>query len=102
MMPATGTWYSLPIGDGMTSSGPSDEIRERFQSIYESAGEPAEMAVFSLFDSEGRPQCQVTAFFSPACADLAREMGARPCNPPSRSGLSLLAGSESAWTALFL
>ncbi len=98
---STGTWYSLPLGDGMTSSGPAEEIRELFKPAYEAAGRPAEMAVFTLFDSEGRPQCQVTAYFSPACTALAHSLGARPCNPPARQDLGLLAGDERAWDSLF-
>jgi hypothetical protein len=59
------------------------------------------MAVFNYFDSEGRLQCDVTAYFSPACVELARKFGAKPCNQPPRSGLGLLAGDESAWNELF-
>ena len=85
----------------MTASGPSEEIRQVFQPAFEAAGRPAAMAIFKLFDSEGRPQCQVTAYFSPACARMAQELKARPCNPPARSGLELLAGDEAAWDSLF-
>ncbi len=95
------TWYSLPLGDGMTASDPSDTICSLFQPRFEAAGSPAGMAVFTCFDSEGRLQCDVTAYFSPDCAEIAQGLGARPCNKPPKAGLSLLAGDERAWIALF-
>lgn len=100
-MTASETWYSLSLGDGMTAAGPSEQIRSLFQPLYEAAGSPAQMAVFTRNDSEGRLHCEVTAFFSPGCVDVAQQMGARPCSPPLRDGLGLLAGDERAWAALF-
>ena len=94
-------WYSLPLGDGIMASDPSDQIRALFKEAFAAAGKPADMAVFTRFDSEGRLQCEVTAYFSPASAHVARKFGAQPCTKPARSGLGLLAGEESAWTALF-
>jgi hypothetical protein len=31
------TWYSLPLGDGMTADEPSDEIRTTFRAAFASA-----------------------------------------------------------------
>ena len=100
-MAASETWYSLSLGDGITAAGPSEQIRSLFQPLFEAAGAPAQMAVFNLIDSEGRLHCEVTAFFSPACSEVARRLGARPCSQPSRTGLALLAGDERAWVVLF-
>jgi hypothetical protein len=41
------------------------------------------------------------AYFSPTAAAVARRVDAEPCERPSPGGLSLLAGSEDAWLALF-
>ena len=43
----------------------------------------------------------MVAYFSPAAAEVARAVGAEPCEMPVRSGLGLLAGDERAWEALF-
>lgn len=62
---------------------------------------PAATAVFVGTESSGDLHCDVTAYFSPAAANTARELGARPCNPPARDQLELLAGDEDSWRALF-
>jgi len=95
------TWFSKTLGDGMTAAEPSDEIEKAFAPLYLAAGRPTDMAVFTRFDSEGRLQCEVTAFFSPAAAEVARTVGADPCMPPPRDGLILLAGDIGSWDALF-
>ena len=94
-------WYSKTLGDGMTAYEPSDEIEQAFLPLYEAAGKPAEMAVFTRYDSEGRLQCEVTAFFSPAAAEIARRLGAVPCSRPPRDHLTLLAGDARSWDVLF-
>ena len=76
------------------------EIEERFQPIFESAGKPIAMAVF-VRREEGDVHCEVTAFFSPAAAEVAKAMGASPCIKPAREGLNLLAGSDECWSVLF-
>jgi hypothetical protein len=95
------SWYSLVLGDGMTASMPSDEIEELFRRAFVAAGRPSDMAVFTRSDQEGRLHCEVTAYFSPSAADVARRFDARPCVKPARIGLGLLAGDESAWAVLF-
>jgi len=59
------------------------------------------MAVFTRYDSEGRLQCEVTAFFSPAAANLAAIFDAQPCFKPPREGLDLLAGDLHCWEKIF-
>ncbi|MGE5249366.1 MAG: hypothetical protein ACM3QS_04045, partial [Bacteroidota bacterium] len=86
------TWFCLPLGDGLTAPGTSDEILAAFRPAFAAAGNPADMAIFTRYDSEGRLHCEVTAFFSPAAASVAQILGARPCAKPAREGLGLLAG----------
>lgn len=100
-LPAATRWYTLPLGDGLMASEPSNRIVDGFQAAYEAAARPADMAVFTRYDAEGGLHCEVTAFFSPAAAALAETFGARPCPKPARAGLGLLAGDEGAWALLF-
>ncbi|HEY9528946.1 MAG TPA: hypothetical protein VIR02_17790 [Anaerolineales bacterium] len=95
------TWYSLSLGDGMTSGMLSSEIETAFARRFTAAGSPQTMAVFTRSESEGRLHCEVIAYFSPAARDLAKAFDAEPCVEPSREGLSLLAGEDAAWSVLF-
>jgi hypothetical protein len=94
-------WHFLPLGDGMMADEPSEEIRTAFRTAFTSAGEPADMAVFTRHESEGRLHCEVIAYFSPSAAGLAESFEAESCPRPSRSGLGLLAGNEISWSVLF-
>jgi hypothetical protein len=94
-------WHSISLGDGMTATMPSAEIETLFPPLFSAAGEPAEMAVFTRSESEGRLHCEVIAYFSPAAAGLAKIFDAQPCERPARAELSLLAGDESCWGRLF-
>lgn len=94
-------WHSLPLGDGMMADEPSDEIRATFEEMFMSAHQPADMAVFTRHESEGRLHCEVIAYFSPSASGVAKLFDAEPCQKPVRSGLGLLAGSEEAWKVLF-
>jgi hypothetical protein len=94
-------WYSLVLGDGLTSGALSAEVEEVFAPIFMAAGRPSAMAVFTRPESEGRLHCEVIAYFSPAARDVANALDAEPCERPLRTGLSLLAGNESAWSVLF-
>ena len=94
-------WHHLSLGDGIMAAGPANEIEERFQALFRAGGAPPEMAVFLRSESEGRLHCEVFAYFSPAAAELAAAFEASPCMKPARLGLSLLAGGEAAWSALF-
>lgn len=95
------TWFSKQLGDGIVAHTPSTEIAEAFQPLYAAAGSPGDMAVFTRYDSEGHLQCEVTAYFAPAAAEVARLFDAEPCAIPPRDGLELLAGDEGCWTVLF-
>ena len=95
------SWYSLSLGDGITSAIPSAEIEEAFAKQFSVAGRPADMAVFTRAESEGRLHCEVIAYFSPAAQDVAAAFDAEPCEKPTPQGLGLLAGDASCWTLLF-
>jgi len=94
-------WYSKSLGDGIVSTLPSTQIEKAFRELSAASGNPADMAVFTRYDSEGRLQCEVTAYFSPAAAAVARMFSAQPCPKPARTGLELLAGNPRCWSALF-
>ena len=95
------TWFSKQLGDGIVAQMPSTEIEEAFQPLFAAAGNPADMAVFTRYDSEGHLQCEVMAYFSPAAAEVARLFDAEPCARPPRDGLGLLAGDQRCWPVLF-
>lgn len=94
-------WYSISLGDGMMAPEPSVEVQEVFQRLFLDAGGPADMAVFTRAESEGRLHCEVMAYFSPAAVDVAKAFDAGPCSKPERTGLGLLAGDERSWAVLF-
>ena len=96
-----GVWFTKNLGDATLAWEPLDRIRELFLSAYEKADGSKEMAVFIRHESEGRLHCEVKAYFSPASGVVARAVDAEPCARPSPDGLSLLAGSEDSWSALF-
>lgn len=95
------SWYSIGLGDGITAAAPSAEIEELFLRSFNDAGRPANMAVFTRLESEGRLHCEVIAYFSPAAQDLAKAFDAQPCEEPARAGLGLLVGDQHCWSMLF-
>lgn len=94
-------WYAKNLGDGVMAWEPLESIKLQFHSAYLAAGRPRDMAVFSRHASEGRLHCEVIVYFSPAAMNLALEFGADMCPKPSPECLTLLAGAEDAWSALF-
>lgn len=88
-------WYTLSLGDGLIAPMPSAEIEAAFQEAFTAAGSPAEMAVFTRPESEGRLHCEVIAYFSPAAQKVAEAFDAESCEKPAHTGLGLLAGSET-------
>ena len=95
------TWFSQPLGDGVMAFEPKEAIQGQFAPLFDAAGRPADMAVFTRHELEGRLQCEVVAYFSPAAAVLAQARGAQPCSRPSRFDLDLLAGDAACWAVLF-
>ncbi len=94
-------WYCSSLGDGLWAPLAISELQAAFELVFEAAGRPVGMAVFSRHISEGRLQCEVMAYFSPAAFEVALRHGARPCARPIRTELTLVAGSPESWAALF-
>ncbi|MGH8849225.1 MAG: hypothetical protein ACREXG_11025 [Polaromonas sp.] len=95
------TWFSRPLGDGVWAFTLTDQIKDAFSPLFVLSGRPVEMAVFTRHESEGRLQCEVVAYFSPAASVLAHVLDARPCEKPARGELDLLAGKPDCWPVLF-
>lgn len=89
-------WMAVELGDALTAAGPLAEIQDAFPAQFEARGRPAGMAVFTRTDAGHGLHCRVTAYFSPAAAGVAPP-DARPCAPPPRAGLELLAGDARSW-----
>lgn len=95
------TWFSKQLGDGILSYESKDHIQTMFPALFAAAGQPMDMAVFTRHELEGRLQCEVVAYFSPAAQTLARQLGAKTCEKPFPSDLDLLAGDPGCWLVLF-
>ncbi len=95
------TWFSKQLGDGVLAYASKDQIQEMFPALFAAAGRPADMAVFTRHELEGRLQCEVVAYFSPAAEAIARGFDAQICEKPSRAELDLLAGAPDCWAILF-
>jgi len=70
------SWYSIGLGDGITAAMPSAEIERSFLPLFNAAGKPADMAVFTRLESEGCLHCEVIAYFSPTAQDVAKAFDA--------------------------
>jgi hypothetical protein len=98
---SAGTWFSLDLGDGVLAAAACSDLEEKFQPLFVAAGKPADMAILKRHDNDNSLHCTVTAYFSPASADLAIALGATPCAKPGRHGLELIVGTLDAWSTLF-
>ncbi len=92
------SWYSLDLGDGVEAFAPTHRIQEIFQAFFRAAGLPTDMALFSRYDLGTNV---VTVYVPPRAKSLALAIDAKPCERPSREGLSLLLGHADAWSVLF-
>lgn len=95
------TWLSKQLGDGILAYESKDQIQTMFPPLFDAAAQPANMAVFTRHELEGRLQCEVVAYFSPAAEALARQMDAKACEKPSPIDLDLLSGEPGCWVVLF-
>lgn len=89
-------WFSLALGDGVLAFEPKQSLCQQFPAAYQAAGQPAHMAVFTRHEMEGRLQCEVIAYFTPAASALAVAVGAQPCAQPTPNELDLLVGDADA------
>jgi hypothetical protein len=94
-------WFTRNLGDAMFAGESIDQIKAIFLTEYEKAGCSEEMAIFIRHESEGRLQCEVRVYFSPASIIVAKAVDATPCKKPFSDGMSLLAGAEASWSILF-
>lgn len=94
-------WYSKELGDGMMAYLPLDAIEAEFKPRFKAAGKPDTMAVFKRHELGSGLFCDVTAFFSPAAAEVAKACDAEPCHPPHGDDITLVFGNTNCWTALF-
>jgi len=95
------SWCSKNLGDGIWAYSLTDQIRDTFEPLFVLAGRPLDMAVFTRHESDGRLQCDVMAYFSPAAATVAHVLNALPCEKPQRTNLDLLGGDTGCWPVLF-
>lgn len=94
-------WFCKHLGDGILAAAPLGRIEDLFRAEYARTGAPKDMALFVRQLSAGRLHCEVSVYFSPAAAAVARAVEAAPCGRPARNGLSLLAGADDCWAVLF-
>ena len=95
------SWFSLPLGDALTADARLAQIEEAFARAYPPAGRRPEAAIFKRHDTDHSLQCEVTIYFSPAAATVAKDAGAAPCEQPLRRNLELVAGDARSWETLF-
>ncbi|OGA99708.1 MAG: hypothetical protein A3E79_14175 [Burkholderiales bacterium RIFCSPHIGHO2_12_FULL_61_11] len=95
------TWFSKQLGDGILAYALKDHIQAIFPPLFAAAARPVDMAVFTRHELEGRLQCEVVAYFSPAAEVIARQMDAQACEKPASAELDLLVGESSCWNVLF-
>lgn len=93
-------WFCKNLGDAMLAFQGVGRVEAAFRSAYANTGCPDDAAVFLRHES-GRLHCEAKVYFSPASAHIAQTLGAEPCGQPVKDGLSLLVGSEAAWSVLF-
>lgn len=94
-------WFSISLGDGLWAFDLTDQIKEAFEPLFVRAGRPMDMAVFTRYESEGRLQCEVMAYFSPAAAIVAQQFKAMPCEKPLPDNLDLLVGNPDCRFLIF-
>lgn len=87
-------WFCRSLGDGLLAAVPLNEIQQAFLELYPGVI-PPDAAVFLRHRLEGM-HCEVTVFFSPVLAGLARQFGAHRCYQPAAETVELLVGSAES------
>lgn len=85
------SWYRLELGDPVLAQADLAEIRRLAEKAFRIAGRPSGWMIY-LAHVSGELHCCAELYFSPAAVELARRLGARPCNAPA-GDMSLLAGN---------
>lgn len=87
------TWYRLDLAAGVDVQLIKDLWRLQWEVSGGGPGFDCSIAVFR----KSRPGSGQTLYFTPTAARLAVRFRARPCQKPSASGSTLLAGETRAW-----
>lgn len=85
------SWYCRSLGDGLLATVPLNDIQDAFTQLYPERV-PPDAAVFVRHRLDDM-HCEVTVFFSPALAALARQFSAHHCYRPAAEDVELLVGS---------
>lgn len=82
-------------------SGIEEHVDEAWQAAWEAAND-GEEADFSnaIFRAIGCHEA-LTLYFSPTAQLIAETFGAKPCDKPAATGMSMVAGDERAWEIHF-
>lgn len=99
-MSTSSGWHYKDLGDALIAHLELGEIETATRVALAEQPEARNLAVFTRHSSEGRLQCAVTAYFSPAASSLAQRFGAVACSRPQRTELALLCGDARAWRLL--
>lgn len=91
-------WYSKDLGDALMAHLELRQIEAAGLARLASQPDTADFAVFVRHSSEGRLQCAVTVYFTPAAGALASQCQAIRCRKPDRAGLEMLCGDAGSWS----
>ncbi len=86
------TWFSKNLGDATLAFVPLAQLEELLLSM-QAGDSPEKFTVFTRHESEGRLHCEVKIYLPPSAIDVAKAIGAEPCEQPSPEGLSVLVGA---------
>jgi hypothetical protein len=88
------TWYKLELGNDDQAFEPTLRIQQMFMSKFLMCPPGSGRALFSCYEKEKDNLC---LYFSPAAADIALRVYAKPCDPPTALDcIGLLAGEGDA------
>jgi hypothetical protein len=93
-------WYSKDLGDALMAHLELAQIAAAGHAALAERPGLEDFAVFMRHSSEGRLQCAVTVYFTPAAGALASQHQAMRCRIPDRDGLELLCGDADSWRLL--
>ncbi len=80
------SWFQINLGDAMLACGEQVRIRQLFFSSLSHQANSVGMAAFTRHESEGRLHCEEKISFSPLSAAIAKALGAKACEKPSKEG----------------
>ena len=90
-------WFSLTLEPGVDGL-----IEDAWKLAWEVARSSNALDYSNaIFQKPGPGKFEVTIYFSPSARLLAASFGAKRCDKPSASGMSLVAGDERAWDIHF-